>query len=1048
MSNFTNFDFYLLRTPRLPSKTVQEINGFDSKEEAWDYLMDLLKDQEILDSIYIASVPLFNEILLNLKNPYSPSGDKLLMSLIKYVNRMAGRATPYGKFSGISFGKVESTSSNIKLSGDYCPTFRLDTEYLAHLINLVLKENSVKDQLLYYTNSTQFETKDRYYYIDFNENNYKSHYTWAWVANNPILQQVLLLGEKGVKLSELATYLNRSGVDQERAENYLYKLLDLNLLINELEVSRIHNKAERILPKLRNLELPIPIRSLLDKLNDLLQNLNSGKTTLHESLTGKDIIDFGHGDRQHMFQTDLKVETKSNIINRKILHDLAQELEELSVLNRGKTSSQLKSFYSKFQERYGERAIPLLEVLDPGRGIGYGSTSISVSEHSPLLFGLGMPNAIQENNSDSNRLTQSIVDRILLGSIDTTPIDLNPNELQSLKSQGVDNELPAAFYALGNVLTFDRGLDNGDYFFNLQAVGGASSIPLMSRFCHLDAELEEQLKKCAKWEEEQMQNIILAEIVCLPDTKAGNILSRPSLFKYEIPIVGQCSVEKDFCINLDDLLVSIKEKKVILHSKRLGKQVIPRLSSAHNFHYQMVIYRFLCDLQFQYGYFDLTWDWGVLASSPFTPRITYKHIILARAKWNITKKSIDLSNIDDDKMKVSLLKKRFNLPDIISLTNGDNELIIDLRNSLSAGILLKQLEKTDIVLHEYLFQSYDSPVIGVDGEQYNNEIIIPFKVKALQKMISLKPRSESKVKRSFLPGTEWAYIKIYCNVMEGERLMSNQIRSLLHDLEKKNIIDKWFFIRYFDPDSHIRLRFRLKENNGEIGFQQLSICINHHLSKLLENRLIHRIVYDTYERELERYGMDNIEIFESIFHLDSQCVLRLLPLFKQGHGRHFRWLTGMLGVDHLFTAFGLDLSKKISLTTSLRDAFFNEFNTYNKLKFKLDRKYRENRSWVDKFFDLQYEDAQTINNILQERLKTMEQTVDRLNCIRTDQEEWFGLLSSLTHMYINRLFLINQRENEMVIYHFLTKFYTSSIKRTKLDCRQRVVRNNPFNLYP
>lgn len=358
MSNFTNFDFYLLRTPRLPSKTVQEINGFDSKEEVWDYLMDLLKDQEILDSIYIASVPLFNEISLNLKNPYSPSGDKLLMSLIKYFNRMAGRATPYGKFSGISFGKVESTSSNIKLSGDYSPTFRLDTEYLAHLINLVLKENSLKNQLLYYTNSTQFETKDRYYYIDFNENNYKRHYTWAWVANNPILQQVLLLGEKGVKLSELAIYLNRSGVDQERAKNYLYKLLDLNLLINELEVSGIHYKAERILPKLRSLELPIQIRSLLDKLNDLLQNLNSGKTTLHESLTGKDIIDFGHGNRQHMFQTDLKVETKSNIINRKILHDLAQELEELSVLNGGKTSSQLKSFYSKFQERYGKWQFP------------------------------------------------------------------------------------------------------------------------------------------------------------------------------------------------------------------------------------------------------------------------------------------------------------------------------------------------------------------------------------------------------------------------------------------------------------------------------------------------------------------------------------------------------------------------------------------------------------------------------------------------------------------------------------------------------------------
>lgn len=140
-------------------------------------------------------------------------------------------------------------------------------------------------------------------------------------------------------------------------------------------------------------------------------------------------------------------------------------------------------------------------------------------------------------------------------------------------------------------------------------------------------------------------------------------------------------------------------------------------------------------------------------------------------------------------------------------------------------------------------------------------------------------------------------------------------------------------------------------------------------------------------------------------------------------------LSGMLGVDKLLTAFGLDIPMKMSLMTSLRDAFLEEFSDYDRLKYKMDVKYRENRPWIEKFINLEHEDAYPVETILAKRTDIIQEVTKPLDDL--DRDNCFELLSSLSHMFINRLFPISQREQEMVIYHFLTKHYMSIIKREK-----------------
>lgn len=1033
-TNFCDFGFFLLRTPRLPSSVIHKLNGFDNIEDTWSYINELIQHPNMLDGIYLASKDLFKELTNQFGSGNVQTNSKLVIALYKYINRMAGRATPYGKFAGIASGRINDNQTRLILSGNFTATFRPDYEYIAYLTKNVVQQPAIRSRLSYFANTTLYEVSDRYHYIGYEDRSGRPNYHWAWVAKNPLLEQVLHFAKEKATFSGLTDYLCRLGVDEYRADQYLHGLIDAKLLISELETVATGNDTARILSLIKNLDHGKARDSILEKLTSFIKKAND-TTTKTYAFTAEHVLD-GSDSRspKSFFQADLLVGTISNQLNQGVIDTLSRELKELVVLNRVKLPEELRSFCRKFYERYGDMEIPLMEAIDSEKGIGYGAISAGTLKSNPLLQGLGVQRPIEDTNNRS-KLIQSVMEQ--LDDSSTTgvhSIELDYSDLQrfGFQHESPVPDLPFGFYALGNLLTYGQGIDKGDYLFNILVVGGASSVPLMTRFCHLDKALEDQVRKCVEWEEQQLQGAVFAEVVCLLESKAGNILTRPNLFKYEIPIIGQSNVEEASRILLEDLLVSVKQGRVVLRSKRLNKQVIPRLSSAHNFHYGMVVYRFLCDLQRQSA-LDLSWDWGDLANRAFTPRVSYKHIILARARWRITKTIIKTLDQADNSHKISLLKGKYGLPDIVTLTEGDNELILDLRNPISAEILLRKLEKQDIVLHEYLFETYDSPAVNALGERYNNELVIPFRVDKPKKEAHLKPLSPVKIKRTFHPGSEWAYVKIYTGIMESERILRELVSPLIRDLENIGIIEKWFFIRYQDPDPHIRLRFLLKESGGVFPFHSLTGYVNQYMASLMENRIVHRIAYDTYHRELERYGIDDIEICESIFHVDSDSILSLLPLFKQPRGEQMRWLSGMLGVDHFFSALEMDTAEKLSLTTSLRDVFLEEFRGYDKLSYKLDTKYRENRQVIERFFGLQ--DAGETYAILLDRFDGIKRLViGSANKLKADP----GVISSLSHMYINRLFPANQREHEMIVYHFLSKYYLSVSKRGKQSYSEEI----------
>src|SRR5262249_8498902 len=144
-------------------------------------------------------------------------------------------------------------------------------------------------------------------------------------------------------------------------------------------------------------------------------------------------------------------------------------------------------------------------------------------------------------------------------------------------------------------------------------------------------------------EEALRPGAVFAEIVHLNEGRIGNILCRPVLREHEVVFLGVSGAPDDKQILLDDLEVALVGDRIALFSKRLGEEVVPRNSTAHNFRLRSLgVYRFLCALAEQDGS-GVGFSWGALDGVPFLPRVRLGRVILSRAQWTLGK--TDLAGI-------------------------------------------------------------------------------------------------------------------------------------------------------------------------------------------------------------------------------------------------------------------------------------------------------------------------------------------------------------------------------------------------------------------
>lgn len=299
-------------------------------------------------------------------------------------------------------------------------------------------------------------------------------------------------------------------------------------------------------------------------------------------------------------------------------------------------------------------------------------------------------------------------------------------------------------------------------------------------------------------------------------------------------------------------------------------------------------------------------------------------------------------------------------------------------------------------------------------------------INIVENLLSLSTRIQIMVKRKFILGSEWGYCKFYTGTKNADILLVNVVLPLMCNLKKKGLIDKWFFIRYIDSSFHIRLRFHMSEL---INIEEVIRYIHSEFEPLIQCRSIDSLVYDTYARELERYGEDTYEITETIFYYDSLFLLQIIhSILNKKEKSGLRWMIALILVDDILDAINMDKTHRKIFAEYMRNSLRTEFGFTDKsTTVQFDKKYRYYRSEIEHFMK-----KEKIHDEIKKLLEARKEIMFKL--LLSIQQNFTILaenyIPSIIHMTMNRLFISSNRIYEMIVYDFLFRYYNTILHKT------------------
>jgi thiopeptide-type bacteriocin biosynthesis protein len=302
--------------------------------------------------------------------------------------------------------------------------------------------------------------------------------------------------------------------------------------------------------------------------------------------------------------------------------------------------------------------------------------------------------------------------------------------------------------------------------------------------------------------------------------------------------------------------------------------------------------------------------------------------------------------------------------------------------------------------------------------------------------------------RTFIIGDEWLYFKIYTGYKTADTILTETIFPLAKYLSNQNLIDHWFFIRYSDPQFHLRVRFHVPkiENIAPIIFH-----FNSTLQNYITQNLVWKIQTDTYQREMERYSIELIELSEKIFFLSSEMICEIISFEAVQQDESLRWLLGLKMLDVLLDDFEYSLQDKINLLNTLQDNFGKEFNIGKDFRRQFGQKYRVEKARIEKILDKNNEQSDEYTSLFKPIFEKSKPTKNTFEEIKAENRKDFSLddlLGSYIHMMLNRLFRTQQRTHELVLYDYLFRYYNSLAERQKAEGRKRAAYRAAREVYP
>jgi thiopeptide-type bacteriocin biosynthesis protein len=936
-------------------------------------LIETFANPILREALIVSSKDLYEAVVKENLSKESKGTSQIQSSLIKYFIRLSTRPTPFGLFSGVAMGRFDEVcgdESDIIVSSPELHTKRArpDMEWVYGLIKKIESNSNIRYNLRVRFNDFTFANGNRI------EKPNKTSMQHDEMAENPrelstsirYTDQVKMLEKDSMEfrlfsdiINEVVT--NNPNVPASKVEAFFTQLLDNEFLLSELRPPLTNtDMLDYVIQVLKNIENTEETHYYIEKIEAIRNSLNE----YNSSVIGNGIDAYNKAmfklkelhECENYLQVDMKAHFKNNVLDSK----LKDELEKLAALLYkvapvGQKSDEMAHYFELFIEKYGYNTeVPVMELLDVDKGLG-----------SPSHFNINtVARTVQKRQkTEKEQRLEALLARKLLVSLrgGKRSTELTDDDIDYVCGTEIHGEEPVPMSYIQSFelnLLAHTGASDGHF----TIIGASDSIgKTFGRFGDMFSENEiSLLYKGLNTQKELLSDYVIAEITELPPRgRTSNVSINNSDYDFQIVLSTNPCTEKT-TLSIRDLYIGAERtgEQFYIKSKLLGKKIIVTMTSMLNPSIGSSTLRFLREVSSWRKINVLNGFYGLLSTTfEYYPRITYGKIILKPETWVVSKDILfgkdDKKNSKDVFDSVFIdYRQKWNIPRFVHLNEVDNKLLLDLDNPTHRNEMYNVLKKNSVMpitITELTCEFDDYAAIDESGKNYVPEIVVPFvlsnKKSSLDKKSAKIKQTKSLITQSdvslncmqvdrnsffLLPGDEnWLYYKLYgCSKRQNELLVT--IFDELERMSSESLVNKYFFIRYADPEFHIRLRIQANDEKAPSLFTRM----NNWLNIIQNDGLISKTVIDTYQREIERYGgSDLIKQAEEYFCCDSKLVMKLIKMQRyEGLSLSFDYI-GMSFIVTVLEAFGLSLDEQQSVLDSISNnsSYRKEFQRNRKM---------------------------------------------------------------------------------------------------------------------
>jgi lantibiotic biosynthesis protein len=1004
-------DFVMLRAPLLPVERYLALDDGAVHSNAGGPSTLAPVDPRVRHALAIASPSLLE--MLDRTSPDDEKAERVLAKLRRFLVRMSTRPTPFGTFAGAAIaGWGERT--DLSLDGAPRTRTRVDMDWLVQYVLALEAQPAIRNQLQWVASSAAWIRHGRVLLSERVPRRADGSSAGVSVAATPVVRRALDLARAPIPYRTLVEHLiaETASATPEKVERVLQQLWEHGFLRTEL-IPPV--TIEDPIKWVRDRLAPITGgKALCVQLDGLLHTIAACDTVPMEQApdavrrAATHAVFLGQTQTEMPLQVDMALGLAGGRLSSAIAEEAARTAELLFRLTPVPNGPpDISGYRQAFVARYGpDREVPLLELMHPDWGIG------PLGQHAWDGGGIEPAHAARRAEALQSLALGAIRDGQLTVELDKAL--LSRLETHTPAADRVPTSIDLNLFVLASSAA---AIDAGEFRVMVGPnVGAPVAGRNLARFADLlGPQARLALEHAARRDEEYHPAHITAEIAYLPrNFRTANVAVRPAVRRYEITYGVSAGVEADHVIPLHELVVGIRQER--FYVRWLPHDVKVLFTSGHmlNPHQASPECRLLSAISDD-GIAQLSmFDWGPANGFAFLPRVQSGRSILHCAQWRL--EPAVLGEVPVDKAKpfadwFATWCERWRVPRRVYLSWADNRLLYDRDDPAQVddlrGELRRARDQGQCLLQEALPGPEHAWLPSTDGGHHIVELVVSLGVRSSPPKTTAVAASGERGPSPVVtpdvrlrpPGSDWLYLKLYGPRSGEDELLAGPVRNLSREIDEMGIADDWFFVRYADPDAHLRLRFRGAPERLT-GTLLPRLCA--WASGLVADGRCLKFAFDTYEREVERYGgPDATSAAEALFAADSRAAVELLACAS----RVDRTLLTVVTVDDLLGALGLDAAGRLS--------WLKQTVTSRK---EVGPEYQTRREHLTAVLIDPVRLGAAVGGVLALRRKAFAQIADRLAKVEADRtltRPLSKLYDDYVHMHCNRLWTDHTAERRV-----------------------------------